>query len=108
MTQKETVANNHDGLKRRMSSRHLTMISLGGVIGNRFVRELNDSRGRTARLSRVRGLLPVYCVMLCLGELSVAMPYAGSSHLYAEKFIGPGTVYCRCALLAQLGGCAGF
>lgn len=51
MTQKETVANNHDGLKRRMSSRHLTMISLGGVIGTGlFVSSgRNDSRGRTAR-----------------------------------------------------------
>lgn len=29
--------------------------------------------------------------MLTLGELSVAMPVTGSFHVYAEKFIGPGT-----------------
>jgi Amino acid transporters len=29
--------------------------------------------------------------MLCLGELSVAMPQTGSFHVYADKFIGPGT-----------------
>ena len=97
MTQKETVANNHDGLKRRMSSRHLTMISLGGVIGT----GLFVSSGETihaagslgAILAYAAGSLLVYCVMLCLGELSVAMPYAGSFHLYAKKFIGPGTAF---------------
>lgn len=31
--------------------------------------------------------------MLSLGELSVAMPYAGSFHLYAKRFIGPGTAF---------------
>ncbi|MDU6640619.1 MAG: amino acid permease, partial [Alloscardovia omnicolens] len=97
MTQKDTVANNHDGLKRRMSSRHLTMISLGGVIGT----GLFVSSGETihaagplgAILAYAAGSLLVYCVMLCLGELSVAMPYAGSFHLYAKKFIGPGTAF---------------
>ena len=29
--------------------------------------------------------------MLCLGELSVAMPETGSFHVYADKYIGPGT-----------------
>lgn len=37
------------------------------------------------------GALIVYLVMLTLGELSVAMPVTGSFHVYAEKFIGPGT-----------------
>ena len=37
------------------------------------------------------GALIVYLVMLCLGELSVAMPVTGSFHMYASRFIGPGT-----------------
>lgn len=85
----------YGGLKRRMSSRHLTMISLGGVIGT----GLFVSSGETIKaagplgaiLAYAAGSLLVYCVMLCLGELSVAMPYAGSFHLYAKRFIGPGT-----------------
>ncbi|TCD54392.1 amino acid permease [Alloscardovia theropitheci] len=78
-----------------MSARHLTMISLGGVIGT----GLFVSSGETvhtagplgAIIAYAVGSLLVYCVMLCLGELSVAMPYAGSFHMYARKFIGPGT-----------------
>ena len=29
--------------------------------------------------------------MLCLGELSVAMPYTGAFHVYAKRYIGPAT-----------------
>ncbi len=32
----------------------------------------------------------MYLTMLCLGELSVAMPEAGSFQSYASKFISPG------------------
>ena len=85
------------GLERRMESRHLTMISLGGVIGT----GLFVSSGYTiaqagpigAIIAYAVGSLLVYCVMVCLGELSVAMPYAGSFHLYAKRFIGPGTAF---------------
>ena len=85
------------GLERRMESRHLTMISLGGVIGT----GLFVSSGYTiaqagpigAIVAYAVGSLLVYCVMVCLGELSVAMPYAGSFHLYAKRFIGPGTAF---------------
>ena len=31
----------------------------------------------------------MYLTMLCLGELSVAMPEAGSFQSYASKFISP-------------------
>lgn len=37
------------------------------------------------------GAVIVHLVMLSLGELSVAMPETGSFHVYATKFIGPGT-----------------
>ena len=92
----ETV-DEQGGLERRMESRHLTMISLGGVIGT----GLFVSSGQTihqagplgAILAYAIGSLLVYLVMLCLGELSVAMPYAGSFHLYARRFIGPGTAF---------------
>lgn len=33
----------------------------------------------------------MYLTMLCLGELTVAMPVSGSFQKYATKFIGPGT-----------------
>lgn len=85
------------GLKRRMESRHLTMISLGGVIGTGLFLSsgytINQAGPLGAIIAYAVGSLLVYFVMLSLGELSVAMPYAGSFHLYAKRFIGPGTAF---------------
>ena len=79
------------GLERRMESRHLTMISLGGVIGTGlFVSSgytIHQAGPLGAILAYAVGSLLVYCVMVSLGELSVAMPYAGSFHMYAKRFI---------------------
>ena len=85
-----------------MESRHLTMISLGGVIGT----GLFVSSGHTihqagplgAILAYAVGSFMVYCVMVCLGELFVTMPYAGSFGLYATRFIGPGTAFAIAVL----------
>lgn len=82
-------------LSRQMESRHVLMISLGGVIGT----GLFLSSGYTIHqagpigtlLTYTIGAILVYLVMLCLGELSVAMPYTGAFHVYAKKYIGPGT-----------------
>ena len=85
------------GLERKMESRHLTMISLGGVIGTGlFVSSgytIHQAGPLGAILAYAVGSLLVYCVMVSLGELSVAMPYAGSFHMYAKRFIGPGTAF---------------
>ena len=85
------------GLERKMESRHLTMISLGGVIGTGlFVSSgytIHQAGPLGAILAYAAGSLLVYCVMVSLGELSVAMPYAGSFHMYAKRFIGPGTAF---------------
>lgn len=83
--------------QRKMQSRHLVMLSLGGVIGT----GLFLSTGYTIQqagpfgtiLSYLVGALVVYLVMLCLGELSVHMPETGAFHSYAAKYIGPGTGY---------------
>lgn len=71
------------------------MLSLGGVIGT----GLFLSSGYTIQqagpagtiLAYLVGAGIVYLVMLCLGELSVAMPVTGAFHTYAAKYIGPGT-----------------
>ncbi len=92
----------HTTLERKMESRHLLMISLGGVIGT----GLFLSSGYTIHqagpigtiLAYAIGAVVVYLVMLCLGELSVAMPETGSFHVYADKFIGPGTGFTTAIL----------
>ncbi|WP_347548284.1 S-methylmethionine permease [Pseudalkalibacillus hwajinpoensis] len=83
--------------QRKMKSRHVVMLSLGGVIGT----GLFLSSGYTIQqagpvgtiLSYLVGALVVYLVMLCLGELSVHMPETGAFHSYAAKYIGGGTGY---------------
>ncbi|MCZ8518457.1 MULTISPECIES: amino acid permease [Paenibacillus] len=83
------------GLQRTMKSRHLYMISLGGVIGTGlFISSgytINQAGPGGALLAYLVGGFIMYLVMMCLGELSVAMPVTGSFQTYASKYIGPGT-----------------
>lgn len=71
------------------------MLSLGGVIGTGLFLSsgytISQAGPAGTILAYLVGALIVYLVMLCLGELSVAMPVTGSFHMYASKFIGPGT-----------------
>ena len=87
----------HTNLKRGMESRHLQMISLGGVIGTGLFLSSGYTIQQAGPIGTILaysiGALIVYLVMLTLGELSVAMPYAGSFHMYAKRFIGPGTAF---------------
>lgn len=79
-------------LERKMEARHIRMISLGGAIGT----GLFLSSGYTIHevgpigtiFAYVIGACIVYSVMLCRGELSVAMPYTGAFHVYTQKYIG--------------------
>ncbi|KMY55500.1 amino acid permease [Bacillus sp. FJAT-27231] len=88
--------NNHTptSLQRTMTSRHLFMISLGGVIGTGLFLgsgyTINQAGPGGAVLAYLVGGFLVYLVMLCLGELAIAMPVAGSFQVYASKYIGPG------------------
>ncbi|MEC2919631.1 amino acid permease [Bacillus tropicus] len=81
-------------LKRTMKSRHLFMIALGGVIGTGLFmgsgQIVHNAGPGGAILAFFVGGFVMYLTMLCLGELSVAMPEAGSFQSYASKFISPG------------------
>lgn len=83
--------------QRKMTSRHLFMLSLGGVIGTGLFLSsgytIHQAGPAGTILAYLVGALIVYLVMLCLGELSVAMPVTGAFHTYATKYIGPGTGY---------------
>lgn len=78
-------------LARKMAARHVQMISLGGVIGTGLFLSSGYTIHEAGPLGTVIayavGALIVYAVMLCLGELSVAMPYTGAFHLFATKYI---------------------
>ncbi|RAS72309.1 amino acid permease [Priestia endophytica] len=82
-------------LKRTMNSRHLFMISLGGCIGTGFFigsgYTIYEAGSTGAIFAYLVGGFIMYLTLLCLGELSVAMPVSGSFQTYATKFIGSGT-----------------
>ncbi|HWR06040.1 amino acid permease [Sporomusa sp.] len=85
------------GLDRGMKSRHLFMITLGGVIGTGLFLAsgsiINQAGPGGAVVAYVIGGFIMYLVMLCLGELAVAMPIAGSFQTYASTFISPSVGY---------------
>ena len=91
----ENESQKQQELHRTMKSRHLFMISLGGVIGTGLFLGsgyiINQAGPGGAIAAYIAGGLIMYLVMLCLGELAVAMPEAGSFQSYATKYIGPAT-----------------
>ncbi|KIL76035.1 amino acid permease [Bacillus badius] len=82
-------------LQRSMKSRHLFMLSLGGIIGTGLFLGSGYAIGEAgpagAILAYLVGGLLMYLVMMCLGELSVVMPVSGSFQAHAARFIGPAT-----------------
>ncbi|WP_094604035.1 Amino-acid permease RocC [Sporomusa silvacetica DSM 10669] len=91
------VVSQQSGLDRGMKSRHLFMITLGGVIGTGLFlasgSTINQAGPGGAVVAYAIGGFIMYMVMLCLGELAVAMPIAGSFQTYASTFISPSIGY---------------
>ena len=76
---------------KKLSSRHVTMITLGGIIGaSLFVGSGNIIRavGPAAIVSYAIGGLLVVLVMRMLGEMAVARPAVGSFMEYARQGLG--------------------
>ena len=101
MTTTETTdpAATHEGdradgpqLERSLKSRHMTMISLGGVIGaGLFVGSgaVMNETGPAAVLSYVAAGVLIVLVMRMLGEMAVANPAVGSFVEYCRSALGP-------------------
>ncbi|KKC44674.1 amino acid permease [Acinetobacter sp. V2] len=79
-------------LSEGLSNRHVTMISIGGVIGaGLFVGSSAAiaKAGPAAVLAYIITSILVFLVMRMLGEMAVAQPDTGSFSTYARKAIGP-------------------
>lgn len=75
-----------------LSNRHITMISIGGVIGaGLFVGSSAAiaKAGPAAVLAYMITSVIVFLLMRMLGEMAVAQPDTGSFSTYARKAIGP-------------------
>jgi GABA permease len=80
------------GLKRSLRQRHMTMISLGGVIGaGLFVGSgaVMNKTGPAAVVSYLLAGILVVLIMRMLGEMAVANPAVGSFVEYCRNALGP-------------------
>jgi L-asparagine transporter-like permease len=78
-------------LRSALKLRHLSMMSIGGVIGAGYflgVGQAISVAGPAVILSYIFGGIVTILVMTLLAEMSVAMPLAGSFNLYAEISFG--------------------
>ncbi|MBK5483392.1 amino acid permease [Peribacillus sp. TH16] len=90
------VAYQPNELKHGLKTRHVTMISIGGVIGaGLFIGSGNiiDSAGPGAILSYIIAGLMIVLIMRMLGEMAVVNPDSGSFSTYAHQAIGPWAGY---------------
>jgi AAT family amino acid transporter len=78
--------------QRGLKQRHLNLIALGGCIGSAYflgsgylLREV----GPGSFIAYALGGLITYMTMMCLAELSVAVPGTGSFVRYAARFVSP-------------------
>jgi len=80
-------------LKRKLKSRHLTMISLGGSIGTGLFLAsggaIHTAGPGGALLSYVLIGIMVYFLMTSLAEMAAYMPVSGTFSTYATKFVDP-------------------
>ncbi|MBF8419079.1 amino acid permease [Bacillus coagulans] len=80
-------------LKRKLKSRHLTMISLGGSIGTGLFLASGGAIHRAgpggALLAYALIGVMVYFLMTSLAEMAAYMPVAGTFSTYATKFVDP-------------------
>ncbi|MCL1840359.1 MAG: amino acid permease [Propionibacteriaceae bacterium] len=80
-------------LKRDLKARHLTMISIGGVIGAGYFLGAGGAiqmAGPAVVIAYFVGGFVTILVMTLLSEMAVAMPVAGSFQVYASKTLGRG------------------
>ncbi|MGV3487234.1 MAG: amino acid permease [Tuberibacillus sp.] len=80
-------------LKRKLKSRHLTMISLGGSIGTGLFLAsggaIHTAGPGGALLSYILIGAMVYFLMTSLAEMATYMPVSGTFSTYATKFVDP-------------------
>ncbi|WWC88831.1 uncharacterized protein L201_003745 [Kwoniella dendrophila CBS 6074] len=83
----------HDGLKRSLKSRHLAMISIGGVIGTGLFLGTGSALSHGGPLGLFLGYALMgsicYSVMVSLGEMISFLPIPGGHIALAARFVDP-------------------
>ncbi|MBA8880120.1 amino acid permease [Phyllobacterium myrsinacearum] len=90
-SQSENLSGDGD-LARKLKSRHIHMIAIGGAIGVGLFLGSGKAismAGPGLLLSYAVGGIAVFFIMRALGELLLHKPVAGSFATYAEEYVGP-------------------
>lgn len=87
----------NDQLQRKLNTRLLNMIAIGGSIGTGVFLASGNAisiagPGGTMVAYLVTGIM-VYFLMTSLGEMAAYMPSTGSFYVYAENFVDPALGY---------------
>ena len=86
-------AENSEGLRRTLASRHLTMIAMGGAIGTGLFVASGNSIATAgpggALLAYVVIGFMVFLLMQSLGEMATYLPVSGAFQEYATRFVSP-------------------
>ena len=89
----ENVMKTSTGLKRTMTTKAAIMTGVGSTIGTGLFLSSGDVIGTAgpggALVAYLIGGIIVFLMTSCLGELSSAMPVAGSLQAYSSEFISP-------------------
>ena len=78
--------------RRALKDRHVQLIALGGIIGSGYflgTGAVINQVGPSVFLAYILGGIIIYLTMLCMGELTVAIPISGSFINYTAEFISP-------------------
>ncbi|PLW57964.1 hypothetical protein PCANC_00766 [Puccinia coronata f. sp. avenae] len=90
---KINVPRANEGLKRGMESRHIQMISIGGVIGTGLFLGTASALHNAGPAGMVLGYIVMgsvsWVVMGCLGEMVAHLPVAGGHVTLAGRFVSP-------------------
>lgn len=85
-------------LQRRLKSRHLQMVAIGGCIGSGLFVGPGSAPvlGGPASLLIAFTLVGVmlFCTIHALGEMAVIFPVAGSFSAYSTRFLDPAWGFC--------------
>jgi amino acid transporter len=91
--ERAAMATANDPLTRRLKSRHLQMIAIGGSIGTGLFVGSGATlhSGGPAALVIGYGIIGImlYCTVQALGELAVTFPVSGAFSTFSTRFIDP-------------------
>lgn len=87
----DQILQRESGLQRQLSTGQLTMIAIGGAIGTGLFMGSGIAIGYAGPgviISYAIAAFIAFLMMLCLSEMAVAHPTAGSFGVYAQKYLG--------------------